>query len=122
MASNGRVVVGCTHGEEDPDRVAVSYLTAVAALDQGKDVVMWLSVDGVRLGLRGYADRIRAGQEPPIERLHGQFIEKGGRFFVCPICFNARKLSEDSLASNARLMGATPLWEWIGDGATVFSY
>ena len=41
MPENGRVIVGCTHGEEDPDRVVVSYLTAGAALDQGKDVVMW---------------------------------------------------------------------------------
>ena len=69
MAENGRVIVGCTHGDEDPDRVAVSYLTAVAALDQGGDVVMWLSVEGVRLALRGYVDPIRAGQDPPIERL-----------------------------------------------------
>ena len=23
---------------------------------------------------------------------------------------------------HARIGGATPLWEWIGDGATVFSY
>jgi hypothetical protein len=41
---------------------------------------------------------------------------------ACPICFNARKLREDSLVPNARLVGATPLWEWIGDGSTVFSY
>jgi predicted peroxiredoxin len=122
MADNGRVVVGCTHGEEDPDRVAVSYLTAVAALDQGKDVVMWLSVDGVRLGMRGYADRIRAGQEPPIDRLHGQFIEKGGRFFVCPICFRERELNEAELVDGAELKGATPLMEFVGDGATTFNY
>ena len=29
---------------------------------------------------------------------------------------------EDGLVGNAKLAGATPLWEWIGDGATVFSY
>ena len=40
MADNGKVIVGCTHGEEDPDRVVVSYLTAGAALDEGKDVVI----------------------------------------------------------------------------------
>jgi predicted peroxiredoxin len=82
--SNGRVIVGCTHGDEDPDRVAVSYLTASAALDQGEQVVMWLTSEGVRLSLRGHVDPIRAELDPPISRLHGQFIDKGGRFFVCP--------------------------------------
>ena len=41
---------------------------------------------------------------------------------VCPICFNARKLSEDDLTETAQIGGATPLWQWIDDGATVFSY
>jgi predicted peroxiredoxin len=122
MAGNGRVIVGCTHGAEDPDRVLVAYLTAGAALDQGKEVVMWLTSDGVRLGTRGYAHQIRAGQEPPVERVHAQFIEKGGRFYVCPICFNERDLDEADLVTNAELKGATPLMEFAGDGAMVFNY
>jgi hypothetical protein len=48
--------------------------------------------------------------------------ETGASSFVCPICFNSRKLDESELVANAKLAGATPLWEWIGDGATVFSY
>ena len=122
MAGNGRVIVGCTHGEEDPDRVVVAYLTAGAALDQGKEVVMWLTSEGVRLALRGYADRIRAGMEPPVERVHDQFIDKGGRFYVCPICFNERELDDGQLVANAELKGATPLMEFAGDGATTFTY
>ncbi len=122
MASNGRVVVGCAHGDEDPDRVVVSYLTAGAALDQGKDVVMWLTSDGVRLGLRGYADGIRTDRDPPGERLHAQFIEKGGRFYVCPICFNERELDENDLVEGAQLQGATPLMQFAGDGAMTFTY
>jgi uncharacterized protein len=122
MAENGRVVVGCTHGEEDPDRVVVSYLTAGAALDQGKQVVMWLSSEGVRLALNGYVDPIRADQEPPVRRVHDQFIEKGGRFYVCPICFKDRDLDEGELVRNAELKGARPLMEFVGDGATTFTY
>jgi predicted peroxiredoxin len=117
-----RVIVGCTHGGEDPDRVIVAYLTAVAALDQGHDVVMWLTVEGVRLGLRGYADRIRADMDPPVERVHGQFVEKGGRFYVCPICFNERDLDAGELVESAELQGATPLMEFAADGAMTFSY
>jgi predicted peroxiredoxin len=122
MAGNGRVVVGCSHADEDPDNVVVSYLTAGAALDQGKDVVMWLTSEGVRLALKGYVDPIRAGQEPPVERVHAQFIEKGGRFYVCPICFGERGLDESELVENAELKGATPLMEFAGDGALTFNY
>lgn len=122
MASGERVIVGCTHGEEDPDRVVAAYLTAGAALDKGKDVVMWLTVEGVRLALRGYADRIRVGMEPPIERVHAQFTEKGGRFYVCPVCFTERDLDEGELVENAKLKGATPLMEFAGEGAMTFSY
>jgi predicted peroxiredoxin len=122
MSDNGKVIVGCTHGAEDPDRVIVSYLTAGAALDAGKEVVMWLSSEGVRLALRGYVEPIREGQEPPVKRVHEQFIEKGGRFFVCPICFGERALDEGQLVQNAELKGATPLMQFAADGATTFSY
>jgi uncharacterized protein len=119
---SNRVIVGCTSGEENPDAVVVSYLTAGAALDQGKEVVMWLTSEGVRLALRGYADPIREGQEPPVKRVHDQFIEKGGRFYVCPVCFNDRELDASELVDNAELQGATPLMEFAGNGAMTFTY
>ena len=114
--------MGWNHGEEDSDRVLVAYLTAGAALDQGKEVVMWRTSECVRLALRGYADRIRAGQDPPVERVHAQFIDKGGRFYVCPICFNERDLDQQQLVEGSELKGATPLMEFAGDGATTFNY
>ena len=122
MATNGRVIVGCTHGEEDADRVTVAYLTAGAALDQGKDVVMWLTVEGVRLATPGYADAIALPGAPPVERLHAQFIEKGGRFFVCPICAEPRGVTEGALVDGAELKGATPLMEFAAGGAMTFNY
>lgn len=117
-----RVIVGCSHGEEEADRVLVAYLTATAALDKGHEVVMWLTGNGVRVATQGYVDPLRADKEPPVARVHGQFIEKGGRFFVCPICFNERELDGEQLVDNAELKGATPLMEFAGDGAMTFTY
>ena len=122
MTANDKVIVGCTHGEDNPDAVVVSYLTAGAALDHGKQVVMWLSSEAVRLALRGYVDPIREGQEPPVKRVHDQFIEKGGRFYVCPVCFKDRELDESALVENAELKGASPLMDFADDGATTFTY
>ena len=97
-------------------------LSAGAALEKGKQVAMFLTKEAVRLGLPGYSEAVACDGCPPVSRLCEQYAEGGGELLVCPICFNARKLDESALVSNARLAGATPLWEWIDDGATVFSY
>ena len=119
----GRVVVGGAQGNENPDAVVTAYLVAGAALDRGDEVVMWLTSEGVRLATDGYVAPMREGMEPPVERVHQQFIEKGGRFYVCPVCFNEREdVSEDDLVENAELKGATPLLEFTANGATVFNH
>jgi predicted peroxiredoxin len=98
-------------------------LVGGAATGKGKQVAMFLTKDAVRLALPGHAEGVACDGCPPLERLFAQYAEGGGELLVCPICFNSRKLDEADLVPNARIAGATPLWEWIGDdAATVFSY
>ena len=123
MPDSAKVVVNLATGLEDAERVLVAFLVASAAVEKGKKVAMFLTKEAVRLGLPGYADGVACDGCPPLSRLFQQFADGGGELLVCPICFNARKIDESSLVGNARLAGATPLWEWIGDEhATVFSY
>jgi predicted peroxiredoxin len=118
-----KVVVNLATGLEDAERVTVAFLVAGAALDKGKRVAMFLTKEAVRLALPGIADAVACDGCPPLSRLFQQYADGGGELLVCPICFNTKKLNEADLVANARLAGATPLWEWIGDeGATVFSY
>jgi predicted peroxiredoxin len=119
----GKVVVNLATGHEDADRVTVAFLVATAALERGRPVAMFTTKEAVRLGLPGYADAIESAGAPPVSRLFDQFLERGGELLLCPICFKARGLDERAIISGARLAGATPLWEWIGEqDATVFSY
>jgi predicted peroxiredoxin len=122
MGQNGKVVVNLATGLEDPERVTVGFLVGGAAAKQGKDVVMFLTKDAVRLALGGMAEGVACDGCPPLERLFADYAGDGGKLFVCPICFDARNLDSEQLVDNAQIAGATPLWEWIGDGATVFSY
>jgi predicted peroxiredoxin len=117
-----KVVINLATGIEDAERVTVAFLVGGAAVEQGKQVAMFLTKEAVRLAQPSYAEATACEGCPPLSRLFKQYAEGGGELLVCPICFNARKLDESSLVSNARLAGATPLWEWIGEGATVFSY
>ena len=123
MADGQKVVVNLATGLEDAERVIVAFLVATAALDQGKQVAIFLTKEAVRLGMPGFAAGVACEGCPPLTRLFEQFANGGGELLVCPICFNARGLEGSELLPSARLAGATPLWEWIGhEPATVFSY
>jgi predicted peroxiredoxin len=120
---SNKVVINLATGLEDAERVTVAFLVGGAAAAKGEHVAMFLTKEAVRLGLPGYADAVACDGCPPLAGLFEQYVEGGGELFVCPICFTARKLEEGQLVANARLAGATPLWDWIGDEpATVFSY
>jgi predicted peroxiredoxin len=123
MSTPAKVVINLATGLEDAERVTVAFLVGGAAVEQGKQVTMFLTKEAVRLALPGYAEAVACEGCPPLSRLLEQYADGDGTLLVCPICFTARKLDEGDLVANARLGGATPLWEWIGDdGATVFSY
>ena len=118
-----KVVVNLATGLEDPERVTVAFLVGGAALDQGKQVMMFLTKEAVRLATPGVAVGIGCEGCPPLPQIFEQFAEKGGELLACPFCVSSRGIDDGNLVANARVAGATPLWEWIGDEpATVFSY
>lgn len=118
-----KVVVNLATGLEDPERVTVAFLVGGAALDQGKQVAMFLTKEAVRLATPGVAVGVGCEGCPPLPGIFEQFAEKGGELLACPFCVSSRGIDDGNLVANARIAGATPLWEWIGDEpATVFSY
>jgi predicted peroxiredoxin len=117
-----RAAVSLTTGLEDPERVTVALLVAVGAVESGRDTLMFLTKEAVRLATEGLAVGVACEGCPSVPDLMKRYEAAGGEFLVCPICFNARQLNESQLVTNARLGGTVPLWEWIGDGAVTFSY
>ncbi len=118
-----KMLVNLATGLEDSERVTVAFLVGGAGLQKGQKVAMFLTKEAVRLALPGHAEGVACDGCPPLARLFAQFAEDGGELLVCPICFNARRLEQGDLVSNATLAGATPMLEWVGDDDTnVFSY
>lgn len=117
-----RAAISLTTGLEDPEKVTVAFLVAVGAAETGRDTMMFLTKEAVRLATDGFAIGVACEGCPPLAGLLERYAAAGGEFLVCPICFEARRMDDSSLLVNARLGGTIPLWEWIGDGATTFSY
>lgn len=120
--TSNKAVISLTTGLEDSERVTVAFLVAVGAAESGRPTMIFLAKEAVRLALTGVATGVACDGCPSLPDLLSRYEAAGGRYLVCPICFNAKHLDANSLVANATIGGTVPLWEWIGDGATTFSY
>ena len=119
---SSKAAISLTTGLEDAEKVTVALLVAVGAAEGGRPTVMFLTKEAVRVALNDVAVGTACEGCPAIPDLMKRYDAAGGRLMVCPICFNSKKLNPATLVSNAELGGTVQLWEWVGDGATTFSY
>ena len=122
MSTDSKVVIGQTHGSNDAESVLIGYLLGVEALRAGKEVVMWLTKDGIHIATDGYSDGLSVPGAPAIKDLHAEYIDKGGRFFACPVCVKTRGLESAAWVKGAEVKGAPSLYEFTQGGALVFNY
>src|SRR3954471_20606815 len=93
-AVDDKVVLGLTHAADDAESVLIGYLLGVEALRAGKQALMWLTKDGVHVATAGYSDAMSVPGAPSIPALHAEYIDRGGRFFACPVCVKSRGLED----------------------------
>jgi predicted peroxiredoxin len=122
MATEDKVVIGQTHGSDDPEAVLIGYLLDVEALRAGKQALMWLTKDGIHVATDGYVDGLSVPGAPSITDLHAEYVEKGGRFFACPVCVKTRGLESAVWVKGAEVKGAPSLYEFTEGGALTFNY
>jgi predicted peroxiredoxin len=93
-------------------------LVAVGAAEQGRDTLIFLTKEAVRLVLEGVTTGVARESCPPLATLVERYAAAGG-----PICFESKSLEQGALIPGAELGGTVPLWERIGDDhAVTFSY
>ena len=118
-----KAVINLATGLEDPEKVTVAFLVAVGAAETARETLMFLTKEAVRLAVSGTAVGVACDGCPPLSELLKRYEAAGGRYFVCPICFNAKNLDSGALIAGAELQGTIPMWQWIGhEPATTFSY
>ncbi len=66
---------------------------------------MFLAKEAVRLALSGVAVGVACTGCPPLPALFERYQNAGGRFMVCPICFDAKQLDKSEIVGNAELAG-----------------
>jgi predicted peroxiredoxin len=117
-----RFCVNLTHAKDNTDRATVGFVLANAALGSGKETLVFLSIEGVRLSQKGYADDIREEGFAPLRELMDSFAKGGGTIYVCAPCFKKRKLDEHNLVAGASVVGGAKLVEFLAEGSPCVSF
>jgi predicted peroxiredoxin len=117
-----RAAISLTTGLEDPEKVTVAFLVALGAAESGRPTIMFLSKEAARLAVDGVARGVACDGCPPLADLLKRYEAAGGTYLVCPLCVNAKGLDPETFIEGATPGGTVQLWEWIGDGATTFSF
>ena len=118
----GKFCVSLTRAKDDTDKATVAFVVANAAIGCEQDAMVFLSTEGVRLAVKGYADDIHEEGFAPLQQLMTNFVQAGGTILVCSPCFKKRKLDENSLVAGATIVGGAKLVEFLADGSPCVSY
>ena len=114
--------VSLTCAENDTDKATVAFVVANAAAASDQETLVFLSIEGVRLSQKGYADRIHEEGFAPLAELMANFVKAGGTIWVCSPCFKKRKLDDKALVPGASIVGGASLVEFLSQGAPCVSY
>ena len=92
----GKAAVSLTTGLEDAEKVTVAFLVAVGAAETGRETLMFLTKEAVRLALEGFASAVACEGCPPLADLLARYAAAGGRYYVCPICLRRQEAGQGS--------------------------
>ena len=105
-----KILYFCTKAGDDPEKAAMPFVMANAALAMDIKATVVLQGNGVYLAQKGYVDTmLPPGGFPELKKLLSDFLELGGELLVCVPCINERHISEDNLVEGANTTAAGAL-------------
>lgn len=119
---SNKLLISLTHGKDDPDRASFAFMVANTALAASQEVVVFLNIDGAYLAVEGYADDVHEPGFKPLKEMIDQFLQDGGKIWVCGTCFKKRNLDQNQLVKGMSIIGSINMIEFLASGAQSLSY
>ena len=117
-----KLMVNCTHGREDAERATLPFVVGNVAASADQEVVVLLTIEGVRNATRGYADDICKEGFQPLREVMQSFVNNGGQIWACGACAKPRGITEADLMDGARIVTAASAVEYLASGASTLSF
>jgi len=118
----GKVMINNTCGKDGLERASLAFVVGKTALNSGQEATVLLTIEGVNVATKGYADGFQADGFEPLGKLVRDFIDGGGRLWVCGACAKPRKITEADLVPGAKIIGAATAIEAMVNGNQTLSF
>lgn len=116
-----KILVYGSHGSDHPERATLAFIVGNTALASDHETVIFLTVEGVRIATKGYADDIHKEGFAPLIELVNSYIAGGGTLIACAACCKPRGITEADLIEGAEIAGAARLVEFLANGFVPYS-
>jgi predicted peroxiredoxin len=102
-----KILYVCTCGKDRSETAHMPFVLANAALAMDVQATIVLNGDGVTIAQKGYAETMPPGGGfPPMKKLVADFMELGGKMWVCGPCIKTREIDESALIEGATITAA----------------
>ncbi len=120
---NEKAIYLSTNGGENPEKAAMPFVMANAALAMDIEATVVLQGNAVYLAQKGYAEHmVRGGGFEPITKLMADFMALGGKMLVCVPCIKERNIALEDLTEGAETTAAGKLTVLAMEADAVFVY
>ena len=116
------VLINCTHGREDPERATLSFIVGNVAASAEQPAIVLLTIEGVWLATRGYADDVKKEGFQPLREIMDAFIANGGEIWACGACTKPRGITEEHIIPGAKIVTAAMVVEAMVNGASALGF
>lgn len=118
----GHILINNTRGKDDVERATLAFVVANAGVTAGQEATVMLTIEGVWLATKGYADGLQAKGFPPLSEVMQGFMDNGGRVWVCGACAKPREITPEQLIEGPEIVGAVAAVEALVSGAQSLSF
>jgi len=114
---NNPLLIHCSHGKENAERAILPFIVGNVAVTADQQATIFLTVEGVRLATKGYAEDVMKEGFTPLKEIMQSFIANGGKIWACGACTKPRGITEADLIEGAQIVTAANLVEALIKGS-----
>jgi len=116
------IMTNCTCGKDNPERATLPFIVGNVAASADQPAIVLLTIEGVWVATKGYADGIHKEGFPPLKEIVESFVANGGQIWACGACTKPRGITNEHLIAGARIVTAAMVVEAMANGASTLGF